>query len=50
VAGEPKLKIQDPFSKQTLMKSNARLRREDKDEEPQPPPIHFEMPDIASSS
>jgi hypothetical protein len=50
VAGEPKMKIQDPLSKQTLMKSNAQLRREDQDEAPQPPPIHFEMPDIASSS
>jgi hypothetical protein len=26
VAGEPKMKIQDPLSKQTLMKSNAQLR------------------------
>jgi hypothetical protein len=25
VAGEPKMKIQDPISKQTLMKSNAQL-------------------------
>jgi len=34
VAGEPKMKIQDPLSKQTLMKSNAQLRREDQDEAP----------------
>jgi hypothetical protein len=32
------------------MKSNAQLRCEDQDEAPQPPPIHVEMPDIASSS
>jgi len=50
VAGEPKMKIQDPLSKQTLMKSNAQLRHEDQDEAPQPPPIHVEMSDIASSS
>jgi hypothetical protein len=34
VAGEPKMKIQDPISKQTLMKSNAQLRREDQDDAP----------------
>jgi hypothetical protein len=50
VAGEPKMKIQDPLSKQTLMKSNAQLRHEDQDEGPQPPPIHVEMPNIISSS
>jgi hypothetical protein len=50
VAGEPKMKIQDPLSKQTLMKSNAQLRRDDQDEDPQSAPIHVEMPDIASSS
>lgn len=50
VAGEPKIKFQDPLSKQTLMKSNAQLRREDEDEAPQPPPIHVEMLDILSSS
>jgi hypothetical protein len=42
------MKIQDPISKQTLMKSNAQLRHED--EAPQPPLAHVEMPDIASSS
>jgi hypothetical protein len=26
IAGEPKMKIQDPISKQTLMKSNAQLQ------------------------
>jgi len=50
VSGEPKIKIQDPISKQTLMKSNTQLRREDQDEAPQPSPIHVEMPNIASSS
>jgi hypothetical protein len=50
VFGEPKMKIQDPINKQTMMKSNAQLRREDQDEAPQPPPIHGEMPNIASSS
>lgn len=50
VTGEPKMKIQDPKSKQTLMKSNAQLRCEDQVEAPQPPPIRVEMPDIASSS
>jgi hypothetical protein len=34
VVGEPKMKIQDPISKQTLMKSNAQLRREDQDDAP----------------
>jgi hypothetical protein len=32
------------------MKCNAQFRRDDQDEDPQPPPIHVEMPDIASSS
>lgn len=50
VAGEPKMKIQDPLSKQTLMKSNAQIRHEGQDEDPQLPPIHVEMSNIASSS
>jgi hypothetical protein len=50
VAREPKMKIQDPLSKQTLMKSNAQLRREGQDEDPQPPLIHVEMSNITSSS
>jgi hypothetical protein len=49
VFGEPKMKIQDPINKQTLMKSNAQLRHEDQDEALQPPLIHVEMPNIASS-
>jgi len=43
------MKIQDPISKQTLIKSNAQLRRKDQDEAPQPPLVHGEMPDIVSS-
>jgi hypothetical protein len=50
VAGEPKMKVQNPISKQMLMKSNAQLRREDKDDDPQPPHIHVAVPDMASSS
>jgi hypothetical protein len=50
VAGEPKMKIRDPLSKQTLMKSNAQLRREDQDDAPLPPHIHVVVPDIGSSS
>jgi hypothetical protein len=34
VTGEPKMKIQDPISKQTLMKSNAQLRYDDLDDAP----------------
>jgi hypothetical protein len=50
VAGKSKMKMQDPLSKQTLIKSNAQLRREDQDDAPPPPPIHVMMPDIAFSS
>jgi hypothetical protein len=50
VVGEPKMKIEDPLSKQTLMKSNAQLRRDDQDDDLPPPPIHVEMPGIASPS
>jgi hypothetical protein len=51
VAGELMMKIQDPISKQTLMKSNAQLRRDDQDDDvPQPPPIHVAVPDMAFSS
>jgi len=51
VNGEPKMKIQQPISKQTLMKSNAQLWRDDSDDEVPPPatmPVGF--PDMASSS
>jgi hypothetical protein len=51
IAGEQKMKIQQPISKQTLMKSNAQLRRDDSDDEVPPPttmPIGF--PNTASSS
>jgi hypothetical protein len=50
ITREPKMKIQDPISKQTLMKSNAQLRGDDMDDAPQPPPIHVTVPDMASSS
>jgi hypothetical protein len=41
------MKIQQSISKQTLMKSNAQLGRDDSDDEV-PPPVGF--PDMASSS
>jgi hypothetical protein len=50
VTREPKIKIQDPINKQTLMKSNAQLRRDDLNDAPQPPPIHVTVPNMASSS
>jgi hypothetical protein len=50
ITGEPKMKIQDPINKQTLMKSNAQQRRDDLDDAPQPPPIPVGVPDMASSS
>jgi hypothetical protein len=51
VAGEPKMKIQDPISKQTLMKSSAQLRRNEQDDNvPPPPPILVGILDVASSS
>jgi len=49
VNGKPKMKIQDPISKQTLMKFNTHLRRDDLDDAPQPPPIPVGVPDMASS-
>jgi hypothetical protein len=36
IAGEPKMKIQDPLNKQTLMKSNAQLRRDYPDDDDVP--------------
>jgi hypothetical protein len=45
------MKIQQPISKQTLMKSNAQLQRDDSNDEVPPPatmPVGF--PDMASSS
>jgi hypothetical protein len=51
VTREPKMKIQQPISKQTLMKSNAQLRRDDSDDEV---PVVAAMPvgflEMASSS
>jgi len=49
IAGEPKMKIQNPTGKQNLMKSNAQLRRDDSDDDaPAAMPVGF--PDMASSS
>jgi hypothetical protein len=51
IVSEPKMKIQDPISKQTLMKSNAQLRRDDQDDDvPPPPPIPVVITDVASFS
>jgi hypothetical protein len=51
VTGEPKMKIQQPISKQTLMKSNAQLRRDDSDDEvPIPAAMPVGFSDMASSS
>jgi hypothetical protein len=51
INGEPKMKIQQPLSKQTLMKSNAQLRRDDSDDEvPIPTAMLVGFPDMASSS
>jgi hypothetical protein len=55
ITGEPKMKmkmkIQQPINKQSLMKSNAQLQRDDSDDEV---PIPAAMPvgflDVASSS
>jgi hypothetical protein len=45
------MKIQDPISKLTLMKSNAQLRKDDPDDDvPPPPPITIGIPNVASSS
>jgi hypothetical protein len=51
VNGEPKMKIQQPISKHTLVKSNAQLWRDESDDEAHPHaamPVSF--PDMASSS
>jgi hypothetical protein len=52
VNGEPKKKIQQPISMQTLMKSNAQLRRDDSDDDETPPPtaMPVSFTDMASSS
>jgi hypothetical protein len=49
VDGEPRMKMKQPLSKQTLQKSNAQLRREDSDED-MPPAMHVAFPHVASSS
>jgi hypothetical protein len=49
VNGEPRMKIKQPLIKQTLMKSNAQLPREDSNNDmPAAMPVAF--PDVASSS
>jgi hypothetical protein len=51
VTGEPMMKIQQPINKQTLMKSNAQLWRDDSDDEvPVPTAMPVGFPDMASSS
>jgi len=47
ITGEPKMKIQQPIINQTLMKSNAQLRR---DEVPIPAAMLVDFPEMASSS
>jgi hypothetical protein len=48
---EPKMKIQQPISKQTLMKSNAQLSMDDSDdEEPVPATMPVGFPNMAFSS
>lgn len=51
IASETKMKIQDPISTQSLMKSNAQLRQDDQDDDV-PPPSHIpvRVPDVASFS
>jgi hypothetical protein len=51
ITGEPKMKIQQPIGKQTLMKSNVQLRRDDSnDEVPIPAAMPVGFPDMALSS
>jgi hypothetical protein len=49
ITREPKMKIQQPIDKQTLMKSNAQLRRDDSDDEvPIPVAMPVGFPDPSS--
>jgi hypothetical protein len=51
ITGESKMKIQQPISKQNLMKSNAQLRIDDSnDEVALPPSMPVDFLDMASSS
>jgi hypothetical protein len=50
IAREPKMKIQNPIGKQTLMKSNAQLRRDDSDDDDVPAAMPIGFLDMASSS
>jgi len=49
IDGEPPMKIKQPLSKQTLIKSNAQLRRDESDDD-MPAAMHVAFPDVASSS
>jgi hypothetical protein len=49
VDGEPRMKMKQPLSKQTLLKSNAQLQREDSNEDI-PVAMHVAFLDVASSS
>jgi hypothetical protein len=51
IAREPKMKIQDPISKQTLIKPNAQLGKDDPDDDvPPPPPIYVGILNVTLSS
>jgi hypothetical protein len=49
VNGEPRMKMQQPLSKQNLLKSNAQLRREESDEDI-PAAMDVGFPYLTSSS
>jgi hypothetical protein len=49
IDGEPRMKIKQPLSKQTLMKSNAQLRRDESNDD-MPAAMHVAFSDVASSS
>jgi len=49
IDGEPRMKIKQPLSKQTLMKSNAQLRRDESDDD-MLTAMHVAFPEVASSS
>jgi hypothetical protein len=49
IDGEPRMKIKQPLSKQTLMKSNVQLRRDESDDD-MPAAMHVAFSDVASSS
>jgi len=49
VNGEPRMKIQQPLSKQTLLKSNVQLGQDNSDDD-MPAAMHVAFLDVASSS